>query len=250
MECGGSGAVALESIPESTRAPLPRLVDADIHGAPAPALAREPREAPGEVAEDLLSRYRPAPLPCAESATEADLVRQSTAGRLLGGLRASEQVLRLARPDQAYFWATHTGAELDLLMFKYGQRVGVEFKSGRRARADPLHVASRCTTSGSTRSMSSIRATAGTRRRSGSKSCRWRSSSRARRCARTRRTGSRSLAREREGVGLRRVHRQAEGAGQALSRRVFPPRAKSRRPRGVTPLNSRAPPRAAAPRGG
>ena len=41
---------------------------------------------------------------------------------------ALDQVLRLARPDQAYFWATHAGAELDLLMFKDGQRVGVEFK--------------------------------------------------------------------------------------------------------------------------
>ena len=41
---------------------------------------------------------------------------------------ALEQVLRIAQPDQAYFWATHQGAELDLLMFKNGQRVGVEFK--------------------------------------------------------------------------------------------------------------------------
>ena len=41
---------------------------------------------------------------------------------------ALEQVLRLAAPDEAYFWATHNGAELDLLMFKSGQRVGVEFK--------------------------------------------------------------------------------------------------------------------------
>jgi len=41
---------------------------------------------------------------------------------------ALEQVLRLAAPDEAYFWATHNGAELDLLMFKGGQRVGVEFK--------------------------------------------------------------------------------------------------------------------------
>ena len=41
---------------------------------------------------------------------------------------ALDQVLRLARPDQAYFWATHAGAELDLLMFKDGQRIGVEFK--------------------------------------------------------------------------------------------------------------------------
>ena len=37
-------------------------------------------------------------------------------------------MLRIAQPDQAYFWATHQGAELDLLMFKNGQRIGVEFK--------------------------------------------------------------------------------------------------------------------------
>ena len=37
-------------------------------------------------------------------------------------------MLRIARPDQAYFKATHAGAELHLLMFKDGRRVGVEFK--------------------------------------------------------------------------------------------------------------------------
>jgi uncharacterized protein len=41
---------------------------------------------------------------------------------------ALEQVLRLARPDEAYFWATHQGAELDLLLLKGRQRVGIEFK--------------------------------------------------------------------------------------------------------------------------
>jgi predicted AAA+ superfamily ATPase len=41
---------------------------------------------------------------------------------------ALDQVLRIARPDEAYFWGTHAGAELDLLMFKDGRRVGVEFK--------------------------------------------------------------------------------------------------------------------------
>ncbi len=41
---------------------------------------------------------------------------------------ALEQVLRLAKPDEAYFWATHQGAELDLLMLKGSQRIGVEFK--------------------------------------------------------------------------------------------------------------------------
>ena len=41
---------------------------------------------------------------------------------------ALEQVLRIAAPDEAYFWATHNGAELDLLLIRAGERVGVEFK--------------------------------------------------------------------------------------------------------------------------
>lgn len=41
---------------------------------------------------------------------------------------ALEQVLRIAQPDQAWFWATHQGAELDLLLFKDNRRIGVEFK--------------------------------------------------------------------------------------------------------------------------
>lgn len=41
---------------------------------------------------------------------------------------AIEQVLRIARPDQAWFWATHAGAELDLLIEKGGRRVGIEIK--------------------------------------------------------------------------------------------------------------------------
>jgi predicted AAA+ superfamily ATPase len=40
---------------------------------------------------------------------------------------ALDQVLRIAKPDGAWFWATHAGAELDLLMVKDGRRVGVEF---------------------------------------------------------------------------------------------------------------------------
>ena len=41
---------------------------------------------------------------------------------------ALEQVLRIACPDSAWFWATHAGAELDLLLLKDGRRIGVEFK--------------------------------------------------------------------------------------------------------------------------
>jgi uncharacterized protein len=41
---------------------------------------------------------------------------------------AVEEVLKSFRPDEAYYWATHNGAELDLLLFKDGRRIGVECK--------------------------------------------------------------------------------------------------------------------------
>ncbi|WP_394788158.1 ATP-binding protein [Rhodoferax sp.] len=41
---------------------------------------------------------------------------------------ALEQVLRIAKPDSAWYWATHAGARLDLLMLKGAQRIGVEFQ--------------------------------------------------------------------------------------------------------------------------
>jgi uncharacterized protein len=42
--------------------------------------------------------------------------------------RVWREVLKSLRPDEAYFWATHQGAELDLLLFKNGRRIGVECK--------------------------------------------------------------------------------------------------------------------------
>jgi predicted AAA+ superfamily ATPase len=41
---------------------------------------------------------------------------------------AVEEVLKALRPDEAYYWATHNGAEIDLLLFKNGRRIGVECK--------------------------------------------------------------------------------------------------------------------------
>jgi predicted AAA+ superfamily ATPase len=41
---------------------------------------------------------------------------------------AIEETLKLVQPDEAYFWATHSGAELDLLLFTRGRRLGVEVK--------------------------------------------------------------------------------------------------------------------------
>ena len=61
---------------------------------------------------------------------------------------AIEQVLRVARPDEAFFRATHEGAELDLLLLKGTRRIGVEVKRvdaptvtrSMRIAADDLHL--------------------------------------------------------------------------------------------------------------
>jgi len=41
---------------------------------------------------------------------------------------AMEQILQTVRPAQAYFWATHNGAEIDLLFFYQGKKYGFEIK--------------------------------------------------------------------------------------------------------------------------
>jgi uncharacterized protein len=42
---------------------------------------------------------------------------------------ALEQVLNITGAKQAFFWATHAGAELDLLLIRHGRRYGIEFKT-------------------------------------------------------------------------------------------------------------------------
>ena len=43
---------------------------------------------------------------------------------------AIEEILQYAGERNAYFWATHAGAELDLLLMLRGRRYGVELKYG------------------------------------------------------------------------------------------------------------------------
>jgi hypothetical protein len=78
------------------------------------------------------------------------LLGVDTADGLLGHprLRASwegfalEQCLAGVAGQDAYFWGTHAGAELDLLLVRRGRRVGVEFKYGDApAMTRSLHVA-------------------------------------------------------------------------------------------------------------
>ena len=48
-----------------------------------------------------------------------------------------EEILRSAEPDEEYFWATHNGAEIDLVMVKDGKRYGVECKRKDAPRLTP-----------------------------------------------------------------------------------------------------------------
>ncbi len=61
--------------------------------------------------------------------TLPDLLAHPRCGASWEGF-ALEEVLRLTRPaaDEVYFWATHTGAELDLLVVRGRKRLGFEFK--------------------------------------------------------------------------------------------------------------------------
>ncbi len=53
-----------------------------------------------------------------------------------------EEVLRTAQPDESFFWGTHNGAEIDLLMIKDGRMLGVECKRIDAPRLTPsMHIA-------------------------------------------------------------------------------------------------------------
>jgi predicted AAA+ superfamily ATPase len=50
---------------------------------------------------------------------------------------AVEEILKATQPDEAFFWSTYHKAELDLLLFKKGQRIGVECKRTGAPRLTP-----------------------------------------------------------------------------------------------------------------
>jgi hypothetical protein len=60
-------------------------------------------------------------------ANQRDLEHHPKVGASWEGY-AVEEVLKALRPDEAYYWATYNGAEIDLLLFKRGRRIGVECK--------------------------------------------------------------------------------------------------------------------------
>ena len=58
---------------------------------------------------------------------ERDLEQHPKVGASWEGY-AVEEILKALQPDDAYFWATHNGAEIDLVLFKDGRRIGIELK--------------------------------------------------------------------------------------------------------------------------
>jgi predicted AAA+ superfamily ATPase len=59
--------------------------------------------------------------------TEQDLFLHPRSGASWEGF-VIEEVIHAAAPDETFFWGTHSGAELDLLLMKDGKRIGVECK--------------------------------------------------------------------------------------------------------------------------
>ncbi len=58
---------------------------------------------------------------------ERELMAHPKCGASWEGYAIGE-TLKAVQPDEAYWWATHTGAELDLLLFKGARRLGIEVK--------------------------------------------------------------------------------------------------------------------------
>jgi len=59
--------------------------------------------------------------------TEKELLTHPKLGASWEGY-VVEEVIRSVEPDEAYFWATHNGAEIDLILVKDGRKYGVECK--------------------------------------------------------------------------------------------------------------------------
>ena len=79
--------------------------------------------------------------------TEDDLLRHPKVGASWEGY-VIEQVIQTLEPNEVYFWGTHAGAELDLLLMLHGRRVGIEIKradapkltASMRSALDDLHL--------------------------------------------------------------------------------------------------------------
>ena len=68
--------------------------------------------------------------------SERDLLTHPKSGASWEGY-VVEEIVKAICPDQAFFWATHGGTELDLLLLKDGRRFGIECKRVDAPRLTP-----------------------------------------------------------------------------------------------------------------
>jgi uncharacterized protein len=59
--------------------------------------------------------------------TESEILRHPSCGSSWEGY-VIEEIIRSVEPDDVYYWATHNGAEIDLVFLKGGRMYGVEVK--------------------------------------------------------------------------------------------------------------------------
>jgi len=70
--------------------------------------------------------------------TQSDLESHPKVGASWEGFIVKEIIHRLGvNPEECYFWATHSGAELDLLIVRGTQRLGFEIKRTTAPRLTP-----------------------------------------------------------------------------------------------------------------
>lgn len=68
--------------------------------------------------------------------SEKDLLSHPKCGFSWEGYVIGE-ILRVSEPDESYFWATHGGAEIDLIIIKNGRMLGIECKRVDAPRLTP-----------------------------------------------------------------------------------------------------------------
>ena len=68
--------------------------------------------------------------------SEKDLLSHPKCGASWEGY-VIEETLKTVEPDETYFWGTHSGAEIDLVLVKAGRRLGVECKRMDAPRVTP-----------------------------------------------------------------------------------------------------------------
>lgn len=74
--------------------------------------------------------------------TEQELLLHPRSGASWEGF-VIEEMIKSTAPDEVYFWGTHSGAELDLLMIKDGKKIGVECKRVDAPRLTPSMLAAK-----------------------------------------------------------------------------------------------------------